>query len=349
MLKFIKNTLRTKSGFYLLLMLIFLSCSKDDNPEPSTLLPSNFVINANVSTDNSGNVSFTATATNAVVYIYDMGNGVVNQLSTSGSLSYKYQSSGTYTVTVVAKSSTGNTVSKTITFSVTVVLSLVWSDEFDTPGLPDANKWGYDLGAGGWGNNEVQYYTNRIDNASVSGGFLKITLKKESYSGSQYTSARLLSKGKYSVKYGKIEARAKLPAGGGTWPAIWMLGDNISSAGWPACGEIDIMEHVGNQLNKIYGSLHDPSHFGGNANGGTTFIPTATSEFHVYAVEWTATTIKFLVDDSPFYVFANSAGTPFNQNFFIILNVAMGGNFGGAVDPNFTSAAMEIDYIRVYN
>jgi beta-glucanase (GH16 family) len=338
-----------KSGLCLLLMFTFLSCSKNDNPGTNTQLPSNLVINANVSTDNSGMVSFTATATNAVVYIYDLGNGVVNQLTTSGSLSYKYQSSGTYTVTVVAKSSTGNTIAKSITFSVTVVLSLVWSDEFDTPGLPNSSKWGYDLGAGGWGNNELQYYTNRADNASVSGGMLKITLKKESFSGSQYTSARLLSKGKYSFKYGKIEARAKLPAGGGTWPAIWMLGDNISTAGWPACGEIDIMEHVGNQLNKIYGSLHSPAHYGGNSNSGTTIIPTATTDFHIYSVEWTATSIKFLVDDVPFHVYSNSAGTPFNQNFFIILNVAMGGNFGGAVDPNFTSAAMEIDYVRVYN
>ena len=341
--------MRIKLVCCLLLVLSFFSCSKNENPEPVNQLPSNLVVNANVSTDNSGTVSFTASATNTVVYIYDMGNGVVNQLSTSGALTYKYQSSGTYTVTVAAKSSTGNTISKSITFSVTVQLSLVWSDEFDTQGLPDASKWGYDLGAGGWGNNELQYYTNRQDNASVSGGILKITLKKDAFSGSQYTSARLLSKGKYSVKYGKIEARIKLTAGGGTWPAFWMLGDNISTAGWPACGEIDIMEHVGNQLNKIFGTLHDPTRYGGNANGGTTIIPTATTEFHVYAVEWTATTIKFSVDDNLFFSSGNSASLPFNQNFFIILNVTMGGNFGGTVDPNFTSGTMEVDYVRVYN
>ncbi|MGB3006061.1 MAG: family 16 glycosylhydrolase [Chitinophagaceae bacterium] len=341
--------MRKISIIYLLVLSGLFSCGKDNNPGTVNQLPENLAVNAVVNPDNSGNVSFTATATNTVLYTYDMGDGVVNQLTTTGLLTYKYQSSGTYTVTVVAKSATGQTISKSITISVTVVLSLVWSDEFNTPGLPDANKWGYDLGAGGWGNNEVQYYTNRIDNAEVSGGTLKITLKKEAYSGSAYTSARLLSKGKYSFKYGKIEARAKLPAGGGTWPAIWMLGDNISTVSWPACGEIDIMEHVGNQLNKIYATLHHPGHSGGNGDGSTTMISNATTEFHKYSMEWSASTIKFYVDDVIFYTFANSASVPFNQNFFIILNVAMGGNFGGAVDPAFTSAAMEIDYVRVYN
>jgi len=336
------------SFIYFFLLFALASCNKKDNSGSETQLPSNLTINAIINPDNSGNVSFTAAATNTVLYTFELGDGSGNQLSTTGMLTYKYQSSGTYTVTVVAKSATGQTIFKSITISVTVVLSVVWSDEFDTPGLPDATKWGYDLGAGGWGNNEVQYYTNRIDNASVSGGTLKITLKKETYLGSQYTSARLLTRGKYSFKYGRIEARAKLPAGGGTWPAIWMLGDNISTVGWPACGEIDVMEHVGNQLNKIYGSLHHPGHSGGNPDGGTTIISNATSEFHKYAMEWSSTTIKFFVDDVPFYTFANTGSLPFNQNFFIILNVAMGGNFGGAVDPAFVSAAMEIDYIRVY-
>jgi beta-glucanase (GH16 family) len=166
--------------------------------------------------------------------------------------------------------------------------------------------------------------------------------------GSAYTSARLLSKGKFSFKYGKIEVRAKLPAGGGTWPAIWMLGDNISSAGWPACGEIDIMEHVGNSLNKIYGTLHYPEHFGANGSGSTVMISNVTTEFHVYSMEWSNTTIKILVDNVPFYIFGNSGTLPFNQNFFIILNIAIGGKFGGNIDPNFTSGTMEIDYVRVY-
>ena len=215
-------------------------------------------------------------------------------------------------------------------------------------GSPDASKWGYDLGAGGWGNAELQNYTNRTDNAIVSNGTLKIIAKAESYNGSNYTSARLLSKDKYSFKYGKIEARAKLPAGVGTWAAIWMLGNNISTVSWPACGEIDIMEHLGRDLNKIYGTLHHPGHSGANGDGSTVTISNATTEFHKYTVEWSEATIKFSVDDAVFYTFTNAAGLPFNQNFFIILNVAMGGNFGGPVDPAFTSAAMEIDYVRVY-
>lgn len=193
-----------------------------------------------------------------------------------------------------------------------------------------------------------QYYTNRPDNAVVSGGTLKIIAKAENFSGSPYTSARLLSKDKFSFKYGKLEARAKLPFGAGTWAAIWMLGSNINTVPWPGCGEIDIMEHVGNQQNKIFGTLHHPGHSGGNGDGSSVVIANASTEFHRYGLEWTASTIKISVDDFTFFTFPNSAGLPFNQNFFIILNIAMGGNFGGAVDPAFVSSTMEIDYIRVY-
>jgi len=332
------------AAFFTLLAL--LSCGKNKTT-PNNPAPTNLTVNAVVATDNSGNVAFTASATNAVTYEYDYGNGVFATVP-SGSVTYKYPASGTYTVNVIAKGSGGQTISKSIQVTVTVTLSLLWSDEFDTPGAPDPAKWGYDTGAGGWGNNELQHYTNRLDNAVVSNGTLKIILKAESYSGSAYTSARLLSKNKFSFKYGKVEARAKLPLGGGTWPAIWMLGDNINTAPWPACGEIDIMEHVGNQLNRIFGTVHHPGHSGGNADGGSTMISNVTTEFHRYGVEWTPASIKFSVDDVVFYTFANSSSLPFNQNFFMILNVAMGGNFGGAVAPGFTSSEMEIDYIRVY-
>lgn len=334
-------------------LIIFLnvlnSCGKGgDTPAPVETAPSNLTLNATVSADNTGNVTFKASATNGSVYTFDLGNGVNNIVSTTGEISYKYSTTGIYTVTVVAKSASGKTISKTADVNVTVVLSLVWSDEFDVPGAPNANKWGYDLGAGGWGNNEIQYYTNRTDNAYVSGGTLKIVAKKEAYQGSGYTSARLLSKGKYSFKYGKVEARAKLPAGVGTWPAIWMLGDNISTVNWPACGEIDIMEHVGKSLNTIYGTLHYPARYGGNADGKTTVINNVTTEFHKYGMEWNESNIKFYVDDVLFFTFTNSSSVPFNQNFFLILNSALGGNFGGPLDPAYTSAVFEIDYVRVY-
>ena len=328
------------------LFVVLSSCSKKDSA-PNNTAPANLTVNATVSTDNSGNVSFTATATYAVTYDYDFGNGIF-QTVPSGVITYKYPASGTYTVNVIAKSAGGQTISKSTQVTVAVILTLLWSEEFNTPGAPDAAKWGYDLGDGGWGNNELEYYTDRPDNVIVSNGTLKIIAKKEAFSGSAYTSTRMLTKDKFSFKYGKIEIMAKLPAGVGTWPAIWMLGNNISTTPWPGCGEIDIMEHVGSQQNKIFGTLHHPGHSGANGDGGNVIISTASTAFHKYAMEWNQASIKFSVDDAVFYSFTNTPGLPFNQNFFLILNVAMGGNFGGAVDPAFTSAQMEIDYIRVY-
>lgn len=327
---------------------MLLSCGKKESA-PSAVTPTNLTLNAVVSTDNSGNVSFTATATNASTYDYDFGNGVF-QTVPSGIVTYKYPAAGTYTVNVIAKSSTGQTASKSTQITVAVAQSLVFSDEFDANGAPDPSKWGYDIGtgSGGWGNNELQYYTNRLDNAFVSNGTLKIKAIKENFSGSAYTSARILTQNKFSFKYGKVEVKAKLPAGVGTWPAVWMLGSNITTVSWPACGEIDIMEHKGSQLNKIYGTVHHPARFGGNADGGTRDITNATTEFHIYTMEWNATSIKFLVDGNVFHTVANTSSLPFNQNFFLIMNLAMGGTFGGAVESGFNNATMEIDYIRVY-
>jgi beta-glucanase (GH16 family) len=338
-------------GLVLLIsMLSILSCTKNTTPGNSNIVPTDLIVNANVSTDNSGNVSFTATANNANTYDYDFGNGVYQTVPT-GAVTYRYPASGNYTVNVTAKSSTGNTIAKSVQVTVTVAQSLVWADEFNTPGAPDPSRWGYDIGNGnnGFGNNELQYYTNRSDNVIISNGTLKITAKKESFSGFNYTSTRMLTKNKFSTKYGKIEVRAKLPTGVGTWPAIWMLGNNIDQAGWPACGEIDIMEHKGSDQNRVYGTLHHPGHSGGNGDGATTTIANATTEFNVYAVEWSATVIKFSVNGNVYYTFNNNASLPFNQNFFIILNFAMGGTFGGPVDPAFSQATMEVDYVRVYN
>lgn len=349
------NTIKIHT-ILILLFSIFTqaSCKKSTGGANNSIAPTNLVVAAIASTDGSGNVNFTATADNAVTYDFEYGNGTFATV-TSGIVTYKYSLAGTntYTVKVTAKSSTGGTISKTIQVTIQVTpsaLNLVWSDEFNVDGLPNPAKWGYDIGngGGGWGNNELEYYTNRSDNAVCINGNLKITLKKESFSGFNYTSARLLSQGKFAFKYGKVEARAKLPAGAGTWPAIWALGSNINTTAWPACGEIDIMEHIGNDLNKIYGTLHYPGRSGGNANGGTKIITNATTEFHLYTLEWDANTIKIYVDNVLFHSVTNSVSLPFNQDFFLIMNVAMGGNFGGTVDPNFTEAAMEVDYIRVY-
>jgi beta-glucanase (GH16 family) len=331
----------------ILSLVILFSCSKKSGT-PSTPSPTNLVVNATVSTDNSGNVNFTASATNATSYEFVFGDGTYTS-STTGTATCKYRSSGTYTVAVTAKNA-GGSISKNIDVTVNVVLSLIWSDDFDKDGAPDATRWGYDLGTGsnGWGNNELEYYTNRPDNAIVSNGTLKIIAKKENFSGSAYTSARMLTKDKFSFKYGKIEVKAKIPGNAGTWSAIWMLGNNLSTVGWPDCGEMDIMEHVGNQLNKIFGTFHYPGHSGANGSGSSTIVPDATTTFHRYALEWTPTTIKVMIDDNVFYTLTNNATLPFNQNFFIILNLAMGGNFGGTVDPAFSSAMMEVDWVKVY-
>ncbi|MEN2400135.1 glycoside hydrolase family 16 protein [Flavobacterium sp. MC2016-06] len=231
---------------------------------------------------------------------------------------------------------------------VTDYTKLVWSDEFNTDGAPDTAKWGYDLGNGGFGNNEKQNYTTSATNVIVQGGSLKITAKKEASGGSDYSSARLKSEGKYAFTYGKVEVRAKLPIGGGTWPAIWMLGANYATNAWPACGELDIMEHVGNDQNVIHGTLHYPGHSGGNGNTGSKTIPNVSTEFHIYKTIWSPASVKIYVDDELIHSVPNDASLPFNKDFFLILNVAMGGNFGGNIDAAFTQSTMEIDYVRVY-
>ena len=331
---------------------VFASCKKADAPKNPA--PSNIVINATVSSDGSGNVDFTTTATNAVTYSYEFGNGEVQDVPT-GAVSYKYATIRTsdYTVIVTAKNSAGLSASAKKTISVTVkpsIPSLVWSDEFDKNGAPDPTKWIYDIGTGasGWGNNELQYYTNRLENAVVENGLLKIKAIKENFSGSAYTSARLLTRGKYEFKYGTVEIRAKVPAAVGTWPAVWMLGFDFPTVGWPACGETDILEHRGAELNTIVAALHYPGRSGGNPVKGQTVIQNASTEFHVYKFDWTSTSMQFFVDGKLFHTVANNASIPYNKNFFFLVNLAMGGGFGGPVDPAFTNATFEVDYIRVY-
>ena len=228
--------------------------------------------------------------------------------------------------------------------------TLVFEEEFDVDGAPDPTVWNYDIGTGenGWGNNESQYYTDRPENIIVEDGLLKITARAEEFSGSSYTSSRIQSYQKFEFQYGKVEVRAKLPTGGGTWPAIWMLGADFETNIWPAAGEIDIMEHVGNQQNTIYGSTHDPNNFAGNSRSVTTVVEGVSDGFHIYGLEWTEDTIVFSVDGTVFGTLENNASLPFNKDFFMIINVAMGGNFGGAIDPAFTESSMEVDYIRVY-
>ena len=238
--------------------------------------------------------------------------------------------------------------------------NLVWSDEFDQDGLPNASKWRYDTGGHGWGNQELQYYTSsRSENARVENGSLIIEAHKESWSGSDYTSARLLSRAEWT--YGRFEARAILPSGRGTWPAIWMLPDLGRYGGWPRAGEIDIMEHVGFDPDRVHSTVHTDAynHTKGTHQGASTVVSTARSAFNVYAVEWTPSEIRGYVNATHYFTFRNERLTnsqaddrhwPFDHPFHLIFNIAVGGTWGGqqGVDPDIWPVRLQVDYVRVY-
>jgi beta-glucanase (GH16 family) len=235
--------------------------------------------------------------------------------------------------------------------------SLIWADEFNYTGLPDPEKWVYDVGGDGWGNNELQYYTkNREENARVEDGRLVIEARKESYSGSDYTSARLLTSGKGDWLYGRVEVRAKLPGGRGAWPAIWMLPTNWEYGGWPASGEIDIMEYVGYDPNVVHFTVHtDAFNHSINTQVGTSAIlDDPESNYYTYAIEWFPDRIDFFVDDELQFTFENQNKTfsewPFDKAFHLILNIAIGGDWGNVegVDDTLFPKTMEVDYVRVY-
>jgi beta-glucanase (GH16 family) len=239
---------------------------------------------------------------------------------------------------------------------------LVWSDEFNGPdgSAPDASKWAIQTGGDGWGNHELEYYTARPKNAQVAGGNLVITAVKEDYTGpdgvtQHYTSARMQTKGLFSQTYGRFEARIKIPKGQGMWPAFWMLGTDIDTNPWPACGEIDIMENIGKEPTISHGSLHGPGYAPGNVTASYT-LPTGalSDDYHLYAVEWEAQQVRFYVDSTLYATFAPSnlpSGSPweFNKPFFLLLNLAVGGDWPGPPD-NTTQLPQQmlVDYVRVY-
>lgn len=237
---------------------------------------------------------------------------------------------------------------------------LVWYDEFNAPGRPDTTRWGYDLGSGpenGWGNNEQQYYTDRTENARIENGVLIIEARRDSVQGKAYTSARVISRKKGDWVYGYVEVRAKLPKGKGTWPAIWMLPTDWSYGGWPTSGEIDIMEHVGYDPEVVHGTIHSElyNHIKQTQKEGKTKVAGSQDDFHVYAMRWTADKMDFLVDDKVFYTIPKDPrdgykGWPFDKRFYLVLNVAVGGNWGGkeGIDPSIWPQRMEVDYVRIY-
>lgn len=231
----------------------------------------------------------------------------------------------------------------------------VWQDEFNTAGPVDNTKWTFETGGGGWGNNELQYYTDG-PNATVTGGNLVITAKRETFGGRNYTSSRLITKGKGDWKYGRIEVRAQIPKGRGTWPAIWMLPSENAYGNWPASGEIDIMEHVGYDPNRIHFSIHTSAynHTRGTQRSTNQIVSNATDAFNIYRVDWTPYAVRGFINGTQYFEFVNENSGfttwPFNKSFHVLLNIAVGGNWGGAqgVDDTIFPAQMLVDYVRVY-
>ena len=236
-----------------------------------------------------------------------------------------------------------------------VTWDLVWADEFDVDGLPDEEKWDYEEGF--IRNNEAQYYTRgRSENARVEGGNLVIEARKEAYEGAEFTSASLITRGKMEWIYGRFEVRAQLPTGKGTWPAIWMLGTSIDELGWPACGEIDIMENVGFAPDTIYANIHTEAynHVKKTNKGASQNLQHPYDDFHIYAVDWFPTHMEFYLDGKKYFTFWNENSGwdtwPYDQSFYLILNLAIGGSWGGqqGIDESIFPQKYLIDYVRVY-
>jgi len=235
---------------------------------------------------------------------------------------------------------------------------LVWSDEFNGTEL-DLSNWTHEIGGNGWGNNELQYYTDSTKNSYVQDGSLFIKLLKEDYGDNNYTSARLVTKGKQDFLYGKFEMRAKLPSGKGTWPAFWMMPTDSYYGGWPDSGEIDIMEHVGYDMNHVHHSIHTEffNHPNNTQKGDSAYHENVDTVFHTYSLEWLPDKLMYYVDGTLYFTYdvnqfdcVKKGHWPFDKDFFMILNIAFGGFWGGAqgIDTTLTEATYEIDYVRVY-
>jgi len=241
---------------------------------------------------------------------------------------------------------------------------LVWSDEFNEAAgsAPDPQKWTFDLGGKGWGNQELETYTGRPENVYIHDGMLVIQARREKFTGSDgiardYTSARLKTQGLFSQTYGRIEARIKIPNGQGLWPAFWMLGNDEGKVGWPKCGEIDIMENIGREPSMVHGTIHGPDYSGGKGISATFSLPRDerfAADFHTYAVDWRPHQIQFFVDDNLYTTILPTSIPPgarwvYDHPFFIILNVAVGGAWPGNPDATTTfPQTMQVDYVRVY-
>jgi beta-glucanase (GH16 family) len=378
-----KTLIRYSKGFWTKALLIYLllqsaiACSdapSDQQPE----VPSNLDVQVTVATDDSGKVDVSATADKAKYFNIFFGDGASETpvLTNDGKASHTYSASGNYEVKVQAHTAISAFITKTEVISVTVKavdpneftiptqgatspltydnMTLAWQDEFEGDAV-NTNFWTFETGTGGggWGNNELEYY--RKENTSLKDGVLVITAKKESYGGANYTSSRMITNGKKAFKYGRIDIRAALPKGQGIWPALWMLGSSIGSVGWPACGEIDIMEQIGNPKT-VYGTLHWDQGNNNHActcdnNSYTLASGNLVDQFHVFSLIWTDTSVKWLVDGVQYRVIDTSpaAMSEFRENFFFIFNLAVGGAWPGNPDGSTVfPQRMFVDYIRVF-
>lgn len=344
------------------ILFVFLGCSKKSD---SSVInygnpAADFSYNTKNTSDSANYIVFHSKASGNYSYLEWSLEGETLQQDTT--FTYYFPKKGTYTVSLSLFMPDGSTVStsKTITIASDdpnyVPNKLIWSDEFNGTSL-NSNYWNYDLGDSGWGNNEWENYTNQ--NAIVSNGFLSIVAKLvgPGQHVGDYTSSRINTSGKEEFLYGRVEVRAKLPGGRGTWPAFWMLGSDIGSAGWPACGELDIMENVGYDSTWIQGSIHTPSSYGNTVNFGRVQLPDCDTTYHIYGMTWTPSKIEYWIDDpsKPYYTYnpavKNASNWPFNKPCFIIMNLAIGGNWGGAkgVDDSIFPQTYKIDYVRVYS
>jgi hypothetical protein len=368
--------------YLLALPLFFNSCEKgctdpnaeNYNPEAKKDNGSCYFINLPTNlectitnVDNSGVVEIQATATNENFFTFILMNATDSTIitSTNGSASYSYSSSGTYFIKTRANLTSSQYIERIDSVTVSFIVNntgyttplnypnytLSWNDEFN--GTLLSNDWTHELGNGnnGWGNNELQYY--REQNTSLENGYLKITAKQEYYGGKNYTSSRIKTQGNVLHTYGRIDIRAKLPFGQGIWPALWMLGDNFPSVGWPSCGEIDIMEMIGgNGYNDR--TVHGTAHWESNGHaeyGGSNSLSSGrfADEFHVFSIIWTSSSIVWLRDDIQYQVIDITNLSAFHNNFFFILNLAVGGNWPGS--PNASTIfdqTLLVDYIRVF-
>lgn len=361
----------------LLTLAFSLACSSGDSQTdevPSDLVLEVAVVGANEANpngDGSGKVTITAKANNAARYAFRIDSGDLIE-SQNGTLEHQFSEIGTrsYNIAAWAYSSNGKFITKTTSVEVfksdAKFTTLIFSDEFEYEGSPDAENWYHQVippDNGSWHNGELQHYTDRAENSFVSDGSLKIKAIKEQYtyqgSTKSYTSARLNSK--IAFTYGKIEVRAKLPSAEGSWPAIWTLGansnevgnyfgDQYGSVGWPLCGEIDILEQTGWDKNKTISHFHwgDLNTKEYKNEGGETSVSNASTQYHIYALEWDGESLKTYVDDTLVYEFINGSNKPFNHEHYLLLNIAIGGNLGGEVPDDFSEGTFEIDYVRIY-